>query len=114
MCNNLGRLSQGWQKKVGTDTINFVFHNDKPMGIRATYVRAVCDIRPQKTETHRKRLTAGVNLIDYPGEFSTPTSDLTTMKLHVNSAISDVKSRYMCTDVKKIYLKKRWKGQNIS
>ena len=38
-------------------------------------------------------------MIDYPGEVSTPTSDLTTMKLHVNSAISDLKSRYMCIDV---------------
>ena len=44
------------------------------------------------------------NIIDYPVEVSTPTSDLTNMKLHVNSAISDVKSRYMCMDVKDFYL----------
>ena len=65
---------------------------------------SVCDIKTQKTETHRTRLTAGVNLIDYPGEVSTLTSDLTTMKLHVNSDISDIKSRYMCMDVKYFYL----------
>ena len=52
-------------------------------------MRAVCDIRPQKTETRITRLTAGGNLIDYPGEDSTPISNLTTMKLHINSAISD-------------------------
>ena len=63
-------------------------------------MRAVCDIRSQKTWTRRTRLTAGVNLIDYPGEVSTPTSDLTTMKLHVNIAISDVKLKYICMDVK--------------
>ena len=57
-----------------------------------------------KTETHRTRLTAGGDLIDYPGEVSTPTSDLTTMKLHINSAISDVKSRYMFMYVKHFYL----------
>ena len=34
-------------------------------------------------------------MIYYPGEVSTPTSELTTMKLYVNIAISDVKSRYM-------------------
>ena len=67
-------------------------------------MRGVCDIRPQKTETHRTKLTAGGNLIDYPGEVSTPTSDLTTMKLHVNSTISDITSRYMCMDVKYFYL----------
>ena len=45
---------------------------------------SVCDIRTQKTETRRTRLTAGRNIIDYPVEFRTPISDLTTMKLHVN------------------------------
>ena len=54
-------------------------------------MRAVCDIRPQKIETNITRLTAGVNIIDYPGEVITPISDLNTMNLHVNSAISDIK-----------------------
>ena len=42
--------------------------------------------------------------MDYPGDVSTPTSDLTTMKLHVNSTISDVKARYICMGVKYFYL----------
>ena len=42
--------------------------------------------------------------MDYPGEVSTPISDLTTMKLHVNSAISDVKSKYTCIEMKYFYL----------
>ena len=68
-------------------------------------MRAVCDIRPQKTDNLRTRLTSVVNLIDYQGEVSKPTSKLTTMKLHVNSTISDVKSRYMCMDLKDFYTK---------
>ena len=67
-------------------------------------MREVCDIQPQKKKTHRTILTARGNLIDYPGEFSAPTSDLTTMKLHVNSTISDIKSRDMCMGVKYFYL----------
>ena len=66
-------------------------------------MRLVCKIIPHKTETQRTRLTSGVNLIGYPGEVCTPTSDLTTMKLHVNSAISDTKSIYMCINVKYFY-----------
>ena len=93
MCNELDRLSQGWKKHAGTDTIELILHEEKPKDINSTYMRALCNIRTQKTETHRTRLTAGGNLIDYPGYFSTPTSDLTTMKLHINSAVSDVKSR---------------------
>ena len=67
-------------------------------------MRAVCNIRPQKKETHRTRLNAGGFLISYSVEVSTPTSDLTTTKLHVNRSILDVKSRYMCMDVKYFYL----------
>ena len=77
-------------KYAVTDTIYFILRRDKPKYRREKYVRAVCDIRPQKTETHRTTLNAGGNIIDYPGEFSTPTTDLTTMKIHVNSAISDI------------------------
>ena len=104
MCNKLVRISQGWGKHAGTDTIEFIFHKDKPKYRMTTYVRSVCSIRHQKTETRIIRLTAGGKLIDYPGEVSTPTSELITMKIHVNNAISDFKSRYMCMDVKYFYL----------
>ena len=89
---------------VGTDKIEFILYEYKFKDRRVTYMISVCDIRPQK-----KRLTEQVSLqeellLDYPGEVSTQTSELTTMKLHVNSAVSDIKSRYMCMDVKYFYL----------
>ena len=91
MCNKIGHLFQGWKTHVGTGTIYFIFHKDKPNDRKETYMRAVCDVIPQKTETHITTLTVGRNIINYPGEVSTPISDLTTMKLHINSEISDVK-----------------------
>ena len=95
----------GLEKHAGTDTIKFIFHKDKPKYRRATYVRAVCDIRPKKTETLRTTLTSGGSIIGYlVKKVSTPTSHINTMKLHVNSAISDIKSIYMCMDVKVFYL----------
>ena len=72
---------------MGTDKIEFIFYLKKKKYRRATYVIAVYDIQPLKTETHRTRITAGGNLIDYPVEVSTQTSDSTNMKIHVNSAI---------------------------
>ena len=71
---------------------------------KSNYVRVVCYIISQKTEIRRKILTVGGNLIHYPGDFSTLTSGLTTIKLHVNSAISDFKSRYMYMEVMDFYL----------
>ena len=44
--------------------------------------------------------------MDYHGEFSTPTADMTTVKIHVNSVISDIISRYMYMDEKYFYLNK--------
>ena len=57
-----------------------------------------------KIETHITRLVAVENLIYYPGDFSTPISDLTTMNIHVNRSISYVTSRYIYMDVKYFYL----------
>ena len=39
----------GMEKHAGTDTIEFIFHKEKPKDIKETYVREVCNIRPQKT-----------------------------------------------------------------
>ena len=95
---------QGMKKNVGTDTIEFIFYRNKPKDRKSTCVRAVRNIRPQKTETRRTRLTAGINIIVYPGDVRTPTSELNPMKLHVNSTFSDVKSRHKCMYVKYFYL----------
>ena len=69
--NKLGRLSKGWGKHTGTDTMEFIFHKDKPKDRRSTYVKAVCNIIPQKMDTQRTRLAAGGNLKDNTGEVST-------------------------------------------
>jgi hypothetical protein len=62
------------------------------------------DIRPNKSETHRVRLTVGGNLIQYQGDVSTRSADLTTSKCLWNSTISTAGSKYMCLDVKNFYL----------
>mgnify|MGYP003513481215 FL=1 len=49
-------------------------------------------------------MTVGGNLIDYPGNKSTRTADITTLKLLLNSAISRIKARMMMIDIKNFYL----------
>ena len=41
-----------------------------------------------KVETHRIRFTVGGNRIDYKGKASTPTANLETIKLLLNSTVS--------------------------
>ena len=49
-------------------------------------------------------MTIGGNRIKYPGHYGTPTIDLLTVKLHLNSTISTKQIRYMTIDIKDLYL----------
>ncbi len=106
--NELGRLAQGIAKREkGTNTIFFIRHDEIPNDRRkvVTYGRISVSYRPQKQEPNRTRLTVGGNLIDYPGDVSTPNADTTTAKLVINSTISTKDAKYMCGDIKNFYLR---------
>jgi hypothetical protein len=75
-----------------------------PKGKIFTYGRFVVDTCPNKSETHQVRLTVGGNLVQYPGDVSTRSADLTTAKCLWNSTISTEGATYMCLDVKNFYL----------
>ena len=69
-----------------------------------TYAKFVCELKPNKAEIHRTRLTVGGDKVHYPGDVGTPTADLTLVKMHINSVISTRGARYMTLDVKNFYL----------
>jgi len=69
-----------------------------------TYARIVVDFRPQKEDPNRVRITAGGNLIQYPGELTTRTANLTTSKILWNSVVSTEGAKFMGIDVKSFYL----------
>jgi hypothetical protein len=104
--NELGRLTQGIRDIPGTNTMFFIHKNDIPQDRRKdiTYGRIVVTLRPQKKEPARTRLTVGGNLIDYPWDVATPTSDLTTAKLLFNSVVSTPGAVFVVMDVKNFYL----------
>ncbi len=64
----------------------------------------VVDYCPQKDDPHQIQITAGGDLINYKGDASVLTADLDTTKLHWNSVVSMDKVRYICLNIKKIYL----------
>jgi hypothetical protein len=105
--NEIGRLAQGIGGRIeGTDTINFIEYNKVPVDRRkdVTYGNIVVDYMPQKEEENRTRLTDGGNLIDFPGDVSTPTADITMTKMVINSTVSTPKAKCMCGDINKLYL----------
>jgi hypothetical protein len=66
-----------------------------PKDRRATYLCIVASLKPHKEEKHRVCFTVGGNSIDYKGKVSTPTADLPTIKILVNSTISTPGAKFM-------------------
>jgi hypothetical protein len=90
----------------GTKTIIFI-SKDKVPKDRAkdvTYGSFSCNLKPNKTETHCTRLTAGGDRVDYPGNAGTPTVDMTLFKILMNSIISTEGARCIMLDIKDFYL----------
>ena len=90
----------------GTDTIEFIGKGDVPAERfqDCTYVRIVCNERPEKADPNRVRITVGGNQINYPGDCGTPTADLLTVKLLLNSVVSTKGAKFMTMDISNFYL----------
>ena len=83
----------------GTKTIFFIPKDKVPISRIETYGRILAKTRIQKAETHLTRLTLGGNLINFPGDVTTPTADLITDKLIFNSVLSTKNAKFMCADI---------------
>jgi hypothetical protein len=107
--NEFGRLTQGIRDIPGTDTFHLIAYSQQvPKGRITTYARFCCNIRPPKAEQEHKRITVGRDRIDYDGDVSTQTADLTTSKCLWNIVLSKRKqgsnARYACFDISNFYL----------
>jgi hypothetical protein len=79
-------------------------HHALPQGQKATYAHCVATERPHKTNTKHVHLTVGGKLINYPDKVSTPTADLSTVKMLLNSVISTPVACFATFDLKDFYL----------
>ena len=89
----------------GTSTIFFIKKDKVPQNrfIDVTCENIVCEYREVKSEPNRIRLTIGGNKINYPEDWGTPTADLLTIKLLLNSVISIPNAKFMTMDIKIFY-----------
>ncbi len=80
---DFGGMAQGDDKtgQKGTNSI-FGMTCDEikliPRSQTVTYARVVVNFCPQKNDPQQTRITAGGNLINYPGKLSSRTANLTT------------------------------------
>jgi hypothetical protein len=105
--NEFGRLAQGVGGRVkATNTIFFIPKDKVPKDRMkdVTYGSFTCNLKPNKTEKHQTRLTAGGDRINYPKDVCTPTADMTLVKILLNSIISTKEAKCVTLDVKDFYL----------
>ena len=74
-----------------------------PLGKKVTYARFCCDVRLQKDDINRTRLTVGGDRLEYNGKTSTKTAGLETIKIHLNSTISTKDAKYAAADIGNFY-----------
>ena len=75
-----------------------------PKDKKVTYGKIVCEIKPEKEEKERTRLTVGGNLLDFTGNIRAPTASVTTAKCFFNSVVSTPGARCLLADIKHFYL----------
>jgi hypothetical protein len=104
-----------WTKSFGTEirrlatTTETIFFDkkDKIPDARKgneTYARIICVYCYGKKDKYRTRITMGGNLVNYPRDCGTPTANLLTVKLLLNSIISTPNAKFMTLDLKDFYL----------
>jgi len=89
-----------------TETIFFIQKEDIPSDRKGdeTYARIRSVFRDGKMDKYRTCVTMGGNLVNFPGDCSTPTADLLLVKLLLNSIISTTNAKFMTLDIKDFYL----------
>jgi hypothetical protein len=102
--NECGRLFQAIRDISGTDTCFFIKLTNIPKDIKITYGKIVCNYKSHKKEKERVRLTVGGDILDYSGDVTTSTADITTFKILINSTLSTEDAAMMMLDIKKYYL----------
>ena len=103
----LGRLAQGLDGVVkGTNTLDFIRKEEVPQDRfrDVTYGQIVCNYRPEKEDPNRARLVVGGDRINYPGKVGTPTCNMLTVKLLLNSIVSTPLAKFFTVDIKNFYL----------
>ena len=90
----------------GTNTMLFIDKSQVPSDRwkDMTNIRLVCNVRPQKSEVNRTRCTVDGSRTNFVGNVSTPTANLLTVKLLLNSIISTPGARFLGLDLKDFYL----------
>ena len=95
---------QGWKNVKGTNTLLAINRRNVPSNKTAAHIRMVADFRPQNPDPHRIQITVRGSKISVNYDIGTPTTDLSTTKLLINSTLSTRGERWSGFDLMNMYL----------
>jgi len=93
--------------------MHFMDHRNLPAGCKAAYLRIVAAIKLHKVKTHPIRFTDGGNRIDYKGKVSTPTANLQTIKILLNSTVATPDAKMLTATIESFTSARLWIATNI-
>ena len=102
--NKLGKLAQGIRGVKGENKGMFIPKYEFPKDKKVTYGKIVCEVKQEKEEKEKARLTVGGNLLDFTGNISAPTASVAMEKFVFNSVVSTPGARCLLADIKHFYL----------
>ena len=90
----------------GTNTFHVLRYEDIPHERRqgVAFSKVVCNVRPEKADPDRTRITIAGQNITYPGDVGTKTASLDLIKLILNSVLSRKGAKFVTFDIKNFYL----------
>jgi len=97
-------LAHGTLDTPRTNTMFFILVSTIPHGTQATYLHIMCAHQPKKSIPHWVCWTVGGDHVQYDGNVSTKTTDITTAKLLFNSVVLTPGAQCMIGDLKNFYL----------
>ena len=71
-------MVQGIRGVKGTNAVIFILKTQVPKDKKITYGKIVCEVKPEKEEKERTRLTVEGKLLYFTGNLSAPTASVTT------------------------------------
>jgi hypothetical protein len=98
------RLFQGIPDIPRTNTCFLINFTNILKYRKITCGKIACDYKPHKKEKERVRLTVRGDILDYSGDVTTSTANITTFKILINSNLSTEDAAMMMMDIKHYYL----------
>ena len=77
----------------------FILKSQVPKDKKVTYGKIVYEMKPEKEEKERTRLTVGRKLLYFTGNLSAPPSSVKTAKCVFNSVVSTPGARCILADI---------------